>query len=551
MIKNLLKNPVVSYLLVFLITLPAVISVIRPGFYPMHDDFQVIRTFEMDKCFKDGQFPCRWVPDMGFGYGYPQFNYYAPLPYYIMELTHLVGFSFIDSVKLFIVLITLASAAGMYLFARYLWKNNLSALISTVLYVYLPFRAVDMYVRGAIPELTAMAVIPFLFLFAAKMAGGEKRSVFWFVISAAVLFLSHNIATLIVTPAVVLWTVYLTIRERNWPRVPWTIAGFAIAAGLSAFFIFPAWIEKGYVHINTLTSGYFNYLAHYVSLPQMLLSNHWGYGSSELGINDDIYLGVGIVQWISALVGVIAVFLTKKHKQIGSTLFLFVLGWVSLFLMHERSSFIWEKVEILSFIQFPWRILMLTGFLFAAVAGGIMIIPKTVLKWIAVGVVIVSVIVLYGNFFKPSQWLKTTDSQKLTGEAWTKSITASLYDYLPVSAKEGPDYEAKGEPVVKNGRADIVSGERGSNWQRWNVNVFSDEAEVELQLFYFPGFSVKVDGIASDIDYDNTYGLITVPLEKGEHQINARLENTPVRRAANIVSLLSLVPLGYIFFKRK
>ena len=54
-----------------------------PGYFSHHDNLQVIRIFEMRKCFADLQIPCRWVPDMGYGNGYPLFNFYGPLPYYI------------------------------------------------------------------------------------------------------------------------------------------------------------------------------------------------------------------------------------------------------------------------------------------------------------------------------------------------------------------------------------------------------------------------------------------------------------------------------------
>ena len=54
-----------------------------------HDDVSIIRLYEMDRCFKDGQIPCRWVPDLGNLYGYPLFNYYAPLPYYFGWLIYL------------------------------------------------------------------------------------------------------------------------------------------------------------------------------------------------------------------------------------------------------------------------------------------------------------------------------------------------------------------------------------------------------------------------------------------------------------------------------
>jgi uncharacterized membrane protein len=53
------------------------------GFYPMHDDTQVSRVVVMGRALIHGQFPVRWVSDLGYGYGYPLFNFYGPLPYYV------------------------------------------------------------------------------------------------------------------------------------------------------------------------------------------------------------------------------------------------------------------------------------------------------------------------------------------------------------------------------------------------------------------------------------------------------------------------------------
>lgn len=49
-------------------------TLLKPGYFSMHDDMQAFRILQLDKCVADGQWPCRWVPDGGFGYGYPLFN---------------------------------------------------------------------------------------------------------------------------------------------------------------------------------------------------------------------------------------------------------------------------------------------------------------------------------------------------------------------------------------------------------------------------------------------------------------------------------------------
>ena len=53
----------------FLIGLLLSLSLLWPLFaapyFVHHDDVQVIRLYEMNKCFTDHQLPCRWVPDLG------------------------------------------------------------------------------------------------------------------------------------------------------------------------------------------------------------------------------------------------------------------------------------------------------------------------------------------------------------------------------------------------------------------------------------------------------------------------------------------------------
>ena len=93
------KGKLFVLIVILIIIFPVIFRLIRPGFYSMYDDMQVIRLQQMDVCVRDGQIPCRWVPDLGLGYGYPLYQYYAPLPYYFMETVHLLGFSYAPRIK--------------------------------------------------------------------------------------------------------------------------------------------------------------------------------------------------------------------------------------------------------------------------------------------------------------------------------------------------------------------------------------------------------------------------------------------------------------------
>src|SRR3990172_9790468 len=126
-------------------------TLLPSGYFNMHDDLQMMRQLEMEKCFLDGQIPCRWVPDMGYGFGFPLFNYYPPLPYLFGEIFRVIGFSFAVTVKAVFVLSFVASGITMYFLAKEFF-GKAGGIVSSVFYVWAPYHSVDVFVRGAMNE---------------------------------------------------------------------------------------------------------------------------------------------------------------------------------------------------------------------------------------------------------------------------------------------------------------------------------------------------------------------------------------------------------------
>jgi uncharacterized membrane protein len=121
-----------------LLSIPAVIPLFSNGFYPMHDDTQVARVFEMKEALADGMFPVRWVENLGYGYGYPIFNFYAPLAYYVGGFINLLGVDSLTATKVMIGLGTLLAGVSMYFFAREFWGRT-GGVVAGLLYVYAPY----------------------------------------------------------------------------------------------------------------------------------------------------------------------------------------------------------------------------------------------------------------------------------------------------------------------------------------------------------------------------------------------------------------------------
>ena len=538
-----IKNQIPLLLLLLLSALSFVV-LLKPGYFPMHDDQQAIRLLEMDKCIKDGQIPCRWVPDLGYGYGYPQFNYYGPLPYYVMEVFHLAGLGFLDSVKAGFIISVIFSAIGMYLLGKALW-GKWGGFLSGFIYAFIPYRAVDMYVRGAVGEFWAMSLLPFVFLFILEIFKGKKKAIVGLGISIAFLITSHNITTFIFVPVAALWVLFLVYKDfgslkQVLLKTEDLLLGIFLGFLLSAYFLLPVILEEKFAHIETLTMGYFNYLAHFVSLNQLLFSNFWAYGTSEIGPYDNISFAVGILVWVLPLLFLVLAALLKK-KETKTILFFVLTGWLALFFTHAKSSFIWKIVPTLSYIQFPWRFLILAVFCFSVAIGSLTIFfeknPKLIIY--PLSAIVIITILFNSAFFKPSNWFYISDSEKFSGKSWNKQITSSIFDYLPIYAKYPPAAAAPDKLEIISGKAKIIDGQKGTNWQRWKIEATTD-SEIRLSLFDYPGWKVFVDNKNVSINHNNELGLITFSVPSGDHEIYVKLTRTPIRTIGEILSIIGI-----------
>lgn len=547
-LKNRTKTGILI-ILIIIISLPAIYQLIRPGFFPMYDDMQVIRLEQMDKCIKDGQIPCRWVPDLGYGYGYPLFQYYAPLPYYFMEAVHLFGFSYIDSVKIGFASSIVLSALFFFLLAKRFFSISTS-LILTFVWVMIPFRAADIYVRGAMGEAWGMAMLP-AYLWGFEKFIKEKNFFAFslFSLMGGIFLITHNLTLLMSVPLVAVWFLLRLINEK---RMFILVAlSTLLSFCLASFYIIPLIAERNLVHIETLTQGYFNFVNHFSSLRQIYFSIHWGFGPSEVGSNDNAFVGIGPIHAVLGIVGFLTYQISKNKKQFLFFTALFGLAFIFSFLMHERSSFIWQTLPFMKYFQFPWRFSLVASFIFSFLSGYFFEkIPKLI-RPITYTAVVGIILIIYGSFFAPKDWFNISDWEKLSGEMRERAVTASIYDYLPKSARINPADPAPNTLIIESGEVDISSSMRGTNWYKYVLDVKSEMAEIVIPAYDFPGWIVYENEQRVEHKRSGELGLLSVNLNQGSHELYARLNKTPIKIASDALSLASLgLLIGFLSVNR-
>lgn len=527
----------------------------QSGYFNMHDDLQMMRQLEMEKCFRDFQIPCRWVPDMGYGYGFPLFNFYPPLPYLVGQIFRVLQFSYIDTVKITFALAFIFSGIAMYYLAKEVFKSKWAGVVSAVFYIWAPYHSVDVYVRGAMNEAWALVFFPLIFLFSYRF------NLILLALSWAGLLLSHNLMVMIFAPVFAVWCLIWIYKTKNLKNKIFNLAKSGVLAlGLSAFFTIPAIVEQRHVHVDTLIQGYYEYIAHFATINQLLFSRFWGYGPSVWLEGDGMPFPVGQIHWILSLVIALCLMvygLKKKNKTIWpmaySVVLIFAIGWFATFMVHSRSTFIWQNIKPLAFVQFPWRFLTLVIFSFSFVAGSIVLFTKN--KIIPI-ILCVLVIAWNWNFFLPQlgKMGPLTDQEKFSGVAWELQRTAGIFDYLPNTAKENPKDGRKILAEVVDGEAVVSKVDQGTNWARFTLIVDSPQTMVRINLFDFPTWKITVDGqvINHKIPETEKWGRMYIEVPKGEHQVYLELKNTPVRTISNIISSLTFVGLvGYLIWKKR
>lgn len=538
------------------ITLVLILSIIivwplfLPGYFFHHDDLQVMRIFEMKKCFEDFQFPCRWVPDMGYGNGFPLFNYYSALPYYIGAiLSYVLGL--INAAKaLFFIPLVLGGVSMFFLGQKLFGKD--AGFLSAVLYMFAPYRALDSYVRGAVAESFALALIPLVFYFVLEISEKPSRfNISFGSLSLAAVLLSHNIMTMFFIPFIFFWGL-LILFFKKWDNWKPLLTSLILGVGLSAFFLFPIFFEKDLVHTETLIQGGSDFRTHFVTVSQLFLDRSWGYGGSEFGPKDTISFQIGWPLWwfVGIAILVLLFKLKKDLKLSAAAVFFLAMFLISIFMAHNKSAFIWEMIDSLQYAQFPWRFLSLSIFSASILAGFCIKYFSIRLQTIFVWAIAVVTIFLNWSFFIPRDfypWIN--DTNKLQDPLWEIQQKAGIMDYLPKTAYE-PQGRAPENVEVLRGTAQGSNYIVRSNRFSFDVNV-SENSYIQVPVFDFPNWKVYVNNNLVKHDHNSGLGRIGFNLGPGSYQVRGVFTDTYIRIIGNFISFASALFILILILNKK
>lgn len=573
-IKNIIKNYLAFSFLV-LIFLASSYYLLQSGFFYVHDFPIAARIAEMARIIEAGHFPPRWSANFGYGFGMPLFNFYAPFPYVFGALILFLNNKLIFVLKFLYLFINFFTLWGSYKLGKRLGGLG-GGLVLAALFTLAPYRALLLFVRGALSEAFALSFFPWATLAVLNLSKSKKSKYqdhLLLFFSLLGIVLSHNLSALMFIPFLLLIALLIANKKRLEILLTFISAGLA-----TSFYIIPAFFEQDLTRISSIFSDYFDYRLHFVYIRQLFWDN-WAYGGSAWGVNDDISFFLGIAQLLALLILTFLIghkiyqdIKAKNLKKIlintdfSLSILLFIFFLFSLFLSLQKSQFVWSFFPILSYLQFPWRWFGPSFFFLASSFAASLTLIKNILLKYLLAVLIVLLSLSNYRYFRAEK-ISTDLNAIYTGQETliASTISQTLPDYIPIHMADQKILEEFNQQYPQpllwsaNDEEDLLEIEilsaqlekSNSNQQIWSLTLNEDQL-VNFKLANYPGWQAIVNDQEVEILTNPKLGNIQLNLKRGDNHIELNLKENRVHRFSNSLSLLSFLAfITWLYWQRK
>lgn len=540
----------ICFLLIFVSFISVADLLYRPG-HPITFDGHIHMTTmnQFAQSLYDGEFPVTWANNFA-NYGHPLPIIAHQIPAYLGALLILLGFS---TELAYISLISITIIILGFLFYTFFRKfaDQTLALTATIFSIFFPYRMLNLYTRGGLPELMATCFLPVL-LFAVYNLKQKNyfKSILLFYFGIVGTALTHPMMLLIFSVPVIAYF-FFAFDKKTWKK---DLSLTAITTGLagltSGYYLLPLLIEMRYFYQSRVEKAVGSDT--FLTLKQ-LHDPTWFYTLTHPGPRGN-YIKLGTIEFILLVLAIlllIKVSILAKNKFIKQHVVLTEIKnlrfWTFLtagliLLMLPISKFLYS-LPLIYQIQYPWRFLTALQITIPLV---FIFFIKSIKKANSPYILIVFIgLVLWFRIpeFYGKNYIVQPESDYYFNQANLHST-----NFNTVWSSNTEDYPRK------TVQAEIIEGEGELNSieEKNASRIYSTKSDTELRLidytFYFPGWTAYVDGKPVTIEFQdpNYRGLITYTVPAGEHQIKVKYQYSNVRLLGLFATLVGSA--GFILF---
>lgn len=484
-------------------------------------------------------------------FGYSWNLFYGPLSTYGIIAAYYLCSNFLNAYKLFVFLCLVLSGMTMYKLVLNLSKSNNTALLASILYITFPYHLTDLYIRNALGEYVSFIFIPLVFLGLYNLFYTTEKN-YYLTIGAVGLILTHNISTVIVAFFSLLYLGLNFGKLKETSVKKGLIINIIFILAISSFFWIPLIEAKFSTDYQVYEKGMMatpeNTAGHGLKITQLFVTQNDGSYVFELGPHILIMLALSIMAF--------RMIKTDIKETYGFFLIVSVLSlWMS------TKYFPWKFLpEELCLIQFPWRMLMISGFSLSIVCA---INMNTIIKRFNIkDVCFISLISIFyttafTGYILHDENISNIENWKLgyiSGKEDETVPGTAKAEYLPKKAYENRFYIATREDAiyVLEGKSIIEEEYKDGGHLTANLKTLDAEYTIfELPYIYYPGYDIRLDGMVTDY-FETQNGFVGIVMGAEDSvKLEVNYTGTKAMKYSLLISIISgICFLIYVWKKR-
>lgn len=612
-IKAIIHNKsFIASLFIIIVSIISLIPMFDPNYNIQFNDGvqHICRLIGTEQSIKEGELIPVIMSNFCNGFGYSWNLFYSPVTAYLPLIFRIFTTSYEMCMKLFVLAVSIGSGFAMYFFMKKFLngyakckqenktkecninnkdtekqkfnskldnnKIEMIAILASVLYILLPYRLNDIYLRMAVSELASFMFLPIVFNGLYSIVNLKEKS--WLlVLGGAGMLLTHSMLTVYV---VIFCVIYLLINIKKLDKK--TILTLFINAGiillLTAFYWIPLLQAKLSTDYEVFNEDHMIRWDVMIALKAMPL---------ELAfyIPGRMYYGIGIL----VIIGTVLSFTILKRKEIDRKNYAFFLicGLISTIMALDFFPF--EKLpSIFTMMQFSYRMLEFGGFFLvicASIAIGMSADKFNI--YTVMCLTCISILLLLPNLKEIPKGSYFTEDELIKGipvisETGRVHAGCASFEYLPNKAFENREYieTRKDVPIILNVNEYMSEQESdnikvpkiysytkkgtycnfrvGYNYTEEEVNTDDQTAiekniqgenslTIELPYIYYIGYNVEYiddDGNIHKVDtYESNNGFLCINVPDEDITVNVKYTGTVLMKMAYIISAVSVLAL--------
>jgi hypothetical protein len=516
-------------------------------------EFHIFRAVVYATARADGWLYPRWVQFLNGGLGGPFFSLYPSLSYALMDVLHILGFSFPLAWRVLVALAFLAASVGMFGLGLTLTRRADVALVCATIFGYSGLLFRDFFERGA-PSGMAVTLFPLmLWLLIRFVENPSGLRLFLASLCLAAITLLHSQTAFLLIPLAGVVILFLFVRG-GIKLSAWALVPLVTGVLLAMFYMLPFVFEVKQVQFDNATQvAYTNPITNPLRLEDLFALPR----KLDMGISNNMYgeSPDGLVFALALLAGIpLTLKLWSEKRNANAILIggLSALGFLVIWMQLDVATPIWSAIPSLSVFLFRWKLLSILSVCAALISGYAFQQIAERLRPIVIGGFILAFVILQLRLaypqllfhyidFAPSPSFADIHQATLKSRAFGLS---SFDEFMPAT-RSIPITDEELDRIAGSPIENLPTGARIQQAKQrtasLELTIASPVAFVAaLHTLYFPGWAGYIDGRAQTLGVEEATGYILMNVPAGVHTIVLNYEGTLLQHIGDALSISTL-----------